>query len=44
MNEHLHEKGGDETFCGIIADDHGLVRFEERGDGSLDMGNGSLCA
>lgn len=44
MNEHLHEKGGDETFCGIVAEDHGLVRFEEREGASLDIGNGSLSA
>jgi hypothetical protein len=44
MNEHLHDQGGEETFCGIIADDHGLVWFEEREGASLDMGNGSLSA
>ncbi len=43
MNEHLHETGGEETFCGIIADDHGLVRFEQREGASLDIGNGSLA-
>ncbi|MEW6252089.1 MAG: DUF1565 domain-containing protein [Planctomycetota bacterium] len=50
--EHLH--GGQpederpaaepETFCGIIATDHGLVRFREREGASLELGNGSLSA
>lgn len=44
LNEHLHEAGGEETFCGIIATDHGLVRFVEREGAELDMGNGSLSA
>ncbi|MBU0637648.1 MAG: hypothetical protein KKB50_02195 [Planctomycetes bacterium] len=44
LNEHLHEKAGDETFCGIIATDHGLVRFRERESAALDIGNGSLSA
>lgn len=44
LNEHLHEAGGEETFCGIIATDHGLVRFVEREGAVLDMGNGSLSA
>lgn len=44
LNEHLHENAGEETFCGIIATDHGLVRFVERRGASLDIGNGSLSA
>src|SRR5262245_1523441 len=44
INEHLHEKADEETFSGIVAEDHGLVRFEETRDASLDMGNGSLSA
>lgn len=44
LNEHLHESADDETFCGIIATDHGLVRFEERDGASLQIGNGSLSA
>lgn len=44
LNEHLHEQAGAETFCGIIATDHGIVRFAERSGASLDMGNGSLSA
>ncbi len=44
LNEHLHDKAGDETFAGIIATDHGLVRFREREGASLEIGNGSLSA
>jgi len=34
----------EESFCGIIATDHGLVRFREREGASLELGNGSLSA
>ncbi|NLE57681.1 MAG: DUF1565 domain-containing protein [Planctomycetes bacterium] len=44
LNEHLHEQTGEESFCGIIATDHGLVQFAQREGSSLDMGNGSLSA
>ena len=44
LNEHLHERAEEETFCGIIATDHGLVRFREREGASLSLGNGSLSA
>ena len=44
LNEHLHDKADAETFAGIIAEDHGLVRFVERAGASLDIGNGSLSA
>ncbi len=44
LNEHLHEQADEETFCGIIATDHGLVRFREREGASLSLGNGSLSA
>ena len=44
LNEHLHNEAPDETFCGIIAEQHGLVRFVQREGASLDMGNGSLSA
>jgi hypothetical protein len=44
INEHLHEKIEKETFAGIVAEDHGLVMFEESQGASLDMGNGSLSA
>jgi hypothetical protein len=44
LNEHLHDRADDETFAGIIATDHGLVRFQEREGASLDIGNGSLSA
>jgi hypothetical protein len=44
LNEDLHEAAGAETFSGIVADDHGMVRFVEREGASLDIGNGSLSA
>ncbi|MBP7935958.1 MAG: hypothetical protein KA354_15030 [Phycisphaerae bacterium] len=44
LNEHLHDRGGQETFSGIVATDHGLVEFRERENASLDIGNGSLSA
>jgi len=44
LNEHLHDQAPDESFAGIIAEDHGLVRFAERENASLDIGNGSLSA
>jgi len=44
LNEHFHDKADAETFAGIIAEDHGLVRFVERAGASLDIGNGSLSA
>lgn len=44
LNEHLHDQPVEESFCGIIATDHGLVRFAEREGASLDIGNGSLSA
>lgn len=44
LNEHLHESAGDNTFCGIIATDHGVVKFAERKNASLDIGNGSLSS
>jgi hypothetical protein len=44
LNEHLHDDADEETFCGIIATDHGLVRFREREGAALSLGNGSLSA
>jgi hypothetical protein len=44
LNEHLHESAEDETFCGIIAENCGVVHFAGREGASLDMGNGSLSA
>lgn len=44
LNEHLHDQAGEETFAGIIATDHGLVRFAEQEGASLEIGNGSLSA
>jgi hypothetical protein len=44
LNEHLHDRAERETFSGIIATDHGLVRFAEQKGASLELGNGSLSA
>lgn len=44
INEHLHADAPDDSFAGIIATDHGTVRFADSEGGSLDMGNGSLMA
>jgi hypothetical protein len=44
INEDLHSNAPDESFAGIIATDHGIVRFDDSGGGSLDIGNGSLMA
>jgi hypothetical protein len=44
LNEHLHDEAPDETFCGVIATDHGLVRFRQREGAALELGNGSLSA
>lgn len=44
INEDLHDHAEEETFAGIIAEDHGLVRFVQREGSSLSMGNGSLSA
>ena len=44
INEQLHDEAGEGTFCGIIATDHGTVKFEQREGASLDIGNGSLSA
>jgi hypothetical protein len=43
INEHLHENAPEESFAGIIAIDHGIVRFADSDGASLDMGNGSLA-
>lgn len=42
LNEHLHDEAPAESFCGIVATDHGTVQFVERDGASLDLGNGSL--
>lgn len=42
LNEHLHEKAEEETFCGIVAVDHGIVEFRGGKGSSLEIGNGSL--
>lgn len=44
INEDLHQNAPDESFAGIIATDHGTVRFDGSENASLDMGNGSLSA
>jgi len=42
INEHLHDEAQEESFAGIVATDHGTVRFDETEGASLDIGNGSL--
>jgi hypothetical protein len=44
INENMHQTAPDESFAGIIATDHGTVRFDGSENASLDMGNGSLSA
>lgn len=44
LNEEFHDKAPEESFCSILAEDHGVVRFTERDGASLSMGNGSLRA
>ena len=44
INEQLHQHAEEESFAGIIATDHGIVRFAEREGASLEIGNGSLSA
>lgn len=44
LNEHLHAEAPDESFCGIIAETHGVVRFEDHENATLEIGNGSLSA
>jgi hypothetical protein len=42
MNPQFHEEGEEESFCGILATDHGVVEFTEREGASLSIGNGTL--
>lgn len=45
LNEDLDEdRGRGESFCGIVAEYGGVVRFEHRENASLSIGNGSLSA
>jgi hypothetical protein len=45
LNEDLHDdRIEEESFAGIIAEDHGSVKFIERDGASLSLGNGSLSA
>ena len=45
LNEDLHEKCEDkETFCRIMATDHGRVKFMQTKGASLSIGNGGLGA
>lgn len=44
LNEEFHDKAPDESFCSILAEDNGVVRFTERDGASLSMGNGALRA
>jgi len=44
LNEQLHDRAKEETFCGIVATEFGTVKFEQREGAELDLGNGSLSA
>jgi hypothetical protein len=47
LNDDLHDGlggAGKDSFCGILADYSGVVRFRERDHASLSIGNGSLSA
>jgi hypothetical protein len=44
INEGMHQTAPDDSFAGIIATDHGSIRFDGSEGASLDMGNGSLSA
>lgn len=41
LNEDLHDKAPENSFCGIRASYHGIVRWND-GSGVLSIGNGSL--
>lgn len=42
LNEHLHDAAEEDTFCGILATDHGVVAFDRHDSARLDLGNGQL--
>jgi hypothetical protein len=47
LNDDLHDalgNAGKDSFCGVLADYSGVVRFRERERASLSVGNGSLSA
>lgn len=44
LNAHRHEEGGDETFIGLLASDHGLIAFDDAKGSTLSVGDGSLQA
>ncbi|TAH38445.1 MAG: hypothetical protein EYC70_03430 [Planctomycetota bacterium] len=44
LNEHLHDEAADESFCGILATEHGIIEFDQRAGASLELGNGNLAA
>ena len=47
LNDDLHDalgNAGKDSFCGIVADYSGVVRFREREHALLSVGNGSLSA
>jgi hypothetical protein len=45
LNEDLHEKNdAGQNFCGILASYGGVVRFRERENAALSIGNGSLSS
>ena len=44
LNEDFHDAiPGDESFAGIVAEEHAIVQFKDR-NGSLSIGNGSLMS
>ncbi len=42
LNDQLESEAPEESFCGIVARDHGTVEFDTRDGASLAIGNGSL--
>ncbi len=42
LNEHLQDSAPAESFCGILAEDGGVVEFVEREGALLELGNGGL--
>lgn len=44
LNENLHDEAEEESFCGMLATDHGVIEFDEHDGSSLELGNGSLAA
>ena len=42
LNRHLTDEAPPESFCGVLAEHHGVVGFDERSGSSLVLGNGNL--